>query len=255
MPTPTGRAVALAGALMVSVVALTACTSSAGAPAAATGTGAGTQPALASPTAGATSPAAGSAADVLDKARTNALAAKSGAFRGNVTQNGVPVQVDFKGTADGTTVDVAIAMGAKGRVRVISVGGSVYMQADAAFWKSQQAPAPVQQAGNRFVRIPEGASSLASRLNLTSFLKSAFQAVTADRLSDVVTSATVNGVESWRLTDKQGEAGGTLYVAKATNELVRFTGPKSSPGQLDFSRWNQDLGVTAPPAGQVLTVP
>jgi hypothetical protein len=37
--------------------------------------------------------------------------------------------------------------------------------------------------------------------------------------------------------------------------VVRFTGSTGSPGQLDFSQWNEDLGIRAPDPSQVLTLP
>jgi hypothetical protein len=65
----------------------------------------------------------------------------------------------------------------------------------------------------------------------------------------------VNGVDCWVITDTKGKAEGALYVSKDKSEVVRFTGSTGSPGQLDFSQWNADLGIKAPDASQVLTLP
>jgi hypothetical protein len=69
-----------------------------------------------------------------------------------------------------------------------------------------------------------------------------------------VGSDTVDGVDCWVLTDKSGKENGALYVAKDTKQLVRFTGTKESPGQLTFTQWNEDLGIKAPAADQVMEI-
>ena len=50
------------------------------------------------------------ASEILDKAKANALAATSGAFVGQVDQSGKTIKIDFKGTSDGKTADIAIEM-------------------------------------------------------------------------------------------------------------------------------------------------
>lgn len=194
------------------------------------------------------------ASEILLKAKNNALSAKSGAFSGHVDQNGKTMVIDYKGTADGTSADVSLQVESEGKVHVISVPSGVYIQADTTFWKAQGAPASVQKAGNRFVKVPSGTSNLASSLSLNTFLDKAFGAVSASALSDTVGSQTVNGIDTWVLTDKKGPDEGALYVSKGTYEVVRFVASKDKPGQLDFSRWNEDLGITAPPADQVMSL-
>ncbi|HET7400060.1 MAG TPA: hypothetical protein VFJ94_16205 [Intrasporangium sp.] len=255
MTTTTRAAVALAGALALAVgVGGCSTDEQAATTTAASASSSTTAASASSSTTAASASSSSAAARILEKARSNALSARSGAFTGEVQQGKEKMQISFKGTSDGKTADVAIAMGTRGKVRLIAVGGGIYMQADETFWKNQKAPASVQKAGDKFVKAPASAASLTSSLNLTAFLKEAFGAVTASKLSDVVTSASVGGVDCWVLTDKQGARNGALYVSKRAYELVRFTGSPSSPGQLDFSRWNQDVGVTAPPASQIITI-
>ena len=91
-------------------------------------------------------------------------------------------------------------------------------------------------------------------LSLKSFLEKAFGAVTPQQLAKDVTSENVGGVDCWVLTDKKGKAEGALYVSKDKSEVVRFTGSSSSPGQLDFSKWNEDLGIKAPEAAQIMKI-
>ena len=252
MKTLTTRALALAGALAISLGAA-ACSKSAASVAGPSSTGAtagANQGSTGADTPGATrSPRA---ADLLQDAKANALAATSAAFVGEITQNGEQMKIDFKGTSDGKTADISLQMGSIGKVHLISVPGSLYMQGDASFWKAQGAPAAVQKAGDKFVKAPADAAAMADSLSLRSFLKEAFGAITPEQLSDSVGEDTVGGVPCWVLTDRRGKAEGMLYVSKDRSEVVRFTGSKDSPGQLDFSRWNEDLGIAAPPASQVM---
>lgn len=197
----------------------------------------------------------GEAAQIIDKAKANALAATSGAFKGEIEQNGEKMKIDFKGTADGKTADVAIETEKDGKARVISVPGGLYVQADATFWKAQGAPAAVQKAGDKFIKAPTSSSSMTKNLSLKTFLDKAFGSVDSNDLAANVTEENVNGVDCWVLIDKKGgKEEGALYVSKDKNEIVRFTGTTKSPGQLDFSQWNADLDIKAPPAGQIMNL-
>ena len=248
MQTFTTRVVALTGALAISLGAA-ACSKSE-TPATGASSQAGTTPAASSTT----TSAAPEASQILSKAKANALAATSGAFVGHVDQSGKTIKIDFKGTSDGKTADIAIETPGDGKARVISVADGVYIQGDETFWKKQGAPASVQKAGDKFIKAPASASTMTQSLSLNSFLQKAFGAVAPDQLATDVASASVNGVDCWVLTDKKGKQEGALYVSKDANEVVRFTGSSSSPGQLDFSQWNKDLGITAPPANQIMAI-
>jgi hypothetical protein len=248
MKTMTTRAVALAGALALSLGAA-ACSKADTPTAASTGSSAASS---ASTSATSTAAQAPQPADLLEKAKTNALAATSAVFAGDVEQDGKKVTIEFKGTSDGKTSDISIAMEGSGRARLITVPDAVYIQADETFWKKQGAPASVQKAGDKFIKAPSSASAMADSLSLKSFLEKAFAEVSADKLSSTVGEESVNGTECWVLTDKKGKSEGALYVSKDAFQVVRFSGSSKSPGQLDFSRWNEDLGIKAPDASQIM---
>ena len=249
MKTMTTRVVALAGALAISLGAA-ACSKTETPP---TGTSSGGSSATSTSAAGATS--APQASDVLEQAKTNALAATSGAFNGTVQDSGKKTTIDFKGTSDGKTADITIAVVGDGKARVISVADGIYIQGDETFWKRQNAPDKVIAAKDKFIKAPASAAAMTESLSLKAFLQKAFGAVTPSQVSSTVGEESVNGVDCWVITDTKGKAEGALYVSKDKFEVVRFTGSTGSPGQLDFSRWNEDLGITAPPASQVLTLP
>jgi hypothetical protein len=250
MKTITTRVLAVSGAIAISLGAA-ACSKSE-TPAAGPSSGATN---VSTPSASSsTTASAPVASEILNKAKTNALAATSGAFVGQVDQSGKTIKIDFKGTSDGKTADIAIEMAGDGKARVISVGDGVYIQGDETFWKKQGAPASVQKAGDKFIQAPASAGTMTQSLSLKSFLEKAFGAVTPQQLSKDVASENVGGVDCWVLTDKKGKGEGALYVSKDKSQVVRFTGSSSSPGQLDFSKWNADLGIKAPEAAQIMKI-
>lgn len=251
MKTITTRVIAVSGAIAISLGAA-ACSKSETPAAGPSGSGSTN---VSTPSAStSTSASAPVASEILDKAKANALAATSGAFVGQVDQSGKTIKIDFKGTSDGKTADIAIEMAGDGKARVISVADGVYIQGDETFWKKQGAPASVQKAGDKFIQAPASAGTMTQSLSLKSFLEKAFGAVTPQQLSKDVASENVGGVDCWVLTDKKGKGEGALYVSKDKSEVVRFTGSSSSPGQLDFSKWNADLGIKAPEAAQIMKI-
>ena len=237
-PPRGSRVAAVVGVGLLAVLA--ACTTSTAPPATSTTSS------LATPTTNVPAP---SAAEILEKARANAVSASSAAFTGRIDQDGTEMVIDFKGTSDGSSADVTLQIQDEGRVRVISAAEEVYLQGDAQFWKTQGLPSP--PAADKFVKAPVAAKELTQQLSLNSFLDEAFNAVTPSQLSDSVGSDSVGGVDAWVITDAKGQAEGALYVSKSEFEIVRFTGSSASPGQLDFSRWNEDLGIKPPSADQV----
>ena len=237
-PPRGSRVAAVVGVGLLAVLA--ACTTSTAPPATSTTSS------LATPTTNVPAP---SAAEILEKARANAVSASSAAFTGRIDQDGTEMVIDFKGTSDGSSADVTLQIQDEGRVRVISAAEEVYLQGDAQFWKTQGLPSP--PAAGKFVKAPVAAKELTQQLSLNSFLDEAFNAVTPSQLSDSVGSESVGGVDAWVITDAKGQAEGALYVSKSEFEIVRFTGSSASPGQLDFSRWNEDLGIKPPSADQV----
>ena len=255
MKTFTTRVVAVSGAIAISLGAA-ACSKS---ETPATGTSSSASASASTPagtTSSTTTPSSNGsqASDILDKAKTNALAATSAVFVGDVEQGGKKISIDFKGTSDGKTSDITIAMEGSGKARLITLPDGVYIQANSTFWKKQGAPASVQKAGDKFIKAPASASSMTDSLSLKSFLEKAFGAVTPSQLSSTVAEENVNGTDCWVLTDKKGKSEGALYVSKDKLEVVRFTGSTKSPGQLDFSKWGEDLGIKAPAANQIMSI-
>jgi hypothetical protein len=248
MNTTIRRTVALAGALAITLGAAACAKSEAPAPSPSS-SATSTTTSAAPTTTEATAP---KASDILKEVKSNALAAKSAAFEGEIEQGGQKMSIAFKGTADGKTSDINLEQAEMGKVHLIAVGGEVYLQGDEKFWKEQGAPESVQKAGDKFVKAPASAGSLADQVNLKSFMDQAFGSLGNSDLDGKVGSETVDGVDCWVLTDKSGKENGALYVAKDSMQLMRFTGTKESPGQLTFSQWNEDLAIKAPAADQII---
>jgi hypothetical protein len=249
MKSMTTRVVALAGALTISLGAAACSKTETPTTGPSGGATAATSTSAAAP---ATAP---KASEVLEKAKANALAATSGAFNGTVEDSGKKTTIDFKGTSDGKTADITISMVGDGKARVISVAEGIFIQGDQTFWKKQNAPAKVLAAKDKFIKAPASTASMTESLSLKAFLEKAFGAVSPSQVSSEVGEESVNGVDCWVITDTKGKSEGALYVSKDGFEVVRFTGSTGSPGQLDFSKWNEDLGIKAPDASQVLTLP
>lgn len=244
-----GRRWRAATVVAASVLALgAACTTSTPPPTATTSAGS----APASATTAATTASAPSAADILDRAKANAIKATSAAFTGRVQQDGAEMLVDFKGTSNGSTSDLTMTTVDQGRVRVLSVDGAVYLQADEKFWTAQGVPTAFP--ADRFVKVPAVAAQFSEEFSLNALIDEALAAVTASQLSDTVGSEMVGGTDTWVITDSAGPGEGALYVSKSDYQVVRFTGSSKSPAQLDFSQWNADLGIVAPPKHQVVSL-
>ncbi|MEO7753264.1 MAG: hypothetical protein ABIS35_07605 [Terracoccus sp.] len=195
------------------------------------------------------------AAALLSRATAQAKAARSGAFAGTIRDQGEQATVAFLGTSDGSSVDVRKAAAKAGTVRLISVDGTVYVKADDTFWSSQNVPFIVSLAGGKFIKVPAGVVPVLGELTLASFVDRSIATFPATDLSDTVGEETVNTIPSWVLTTTSGEPkDGALYVSKETSEVIRWIGTSAHPGQLDFSRWNVDLGIAPPPGDQVFSI-
>lgn len=200
-------------------------------------------------------PIQNSPARLLAKAQANAKAARSGAFTGTIDDQGEAAKVSFKGTADGSRVDVTKSAPKAGRVHLISLDGSVYVKADQTFWSRQNVPFLVSLAGDQFIKVPAGVVPVLGQLTLTAFVNKSIGSYAARDLPSPVATDTINGIDCWVLTTNSGEpSDGALFVTKSGLEVIRYVGTVTSPGRLDISKWNQKQGVTAPPPDQNFSI-
>lgn len=192
---------------------------------------------------------------LLGQAQANAKAARSGAFDGAIADQGEQAQVSFKGTSDGSRVDVTKAAPKAGQVHLISLDDSVYVKADKTFWSQQNVPFLVSLAGAKFIKVPAGVVPVLDQLTLAAFVTKSIGSYAPGDLPSPVASDTVDGIDCWVLTTSSGKpADGALFISKSALEVVRYVGTTDNPGRLDFSQWNQKQGVSAPPPDQVFSI-
>lgn len=247
---------AAAGAITASLVALAAaCSTGGGDSRPDPATGAASRATRPGSTAGAGVLDASHPTAIFAAAKAHAEAARSGAFTGTIDDQGEQARVSFTGTRDGSSVDVTKAAPKAGRVHLISLGGTVYVQADKTFWNQQKVPFLVSLFGDQFVKVPAGVVPVLDQLTLKAFVEKSIGTYSASDLSGPVTKDTVDGVDCWVLTTASGRpADGALYVSKGSADVARWVGTRQQPGRLDFSRWNQNPRVVAPPSDQVFSI-
>jgi hypothetical protein len=174
--------------------------------------------------------------------------------------------------ADGQTATVSVGvtgkgcamtenMGSKGNATIIYIGQTMWMKADAAFWKSQaggagSSPDMTMYAG-KYVQIPASAGSgpaLSGRTcNASEMTSSSSQ---FPLLTDAVKGAltTVNGQRVYPLTDKAKDE--SMYVTDAAApQIIKMVSTK--PGN-DFQLSITDgipKSITTPPASETATMP
>ena len=190
---------------------------------------------------------------VVEQARSKAVAATSAAFKGTVSGNGSALAIDYRGLSDGSRADVTVSgKSVGGSVRILTVPEGTYMLGDAAFWTAKAGAAAAGKYAGKWVAAPASVKSLTSTLALSTILGQAFGALSRSNLADKVGEETVNGVPVWVVTDAKGPTEGAIYVAKADHALVKFTGSSANPADLAFSQWNTVLSITAPPKGEIV---
>ena len=260
MNTISTRVVALSGAGVIAASLLTlaagcSTSDSASTPSPSIGSWGAARGSGAATTGGAGSLDSGNPAAIFTAALARAQAATSGAFTGTIDDQGEQAKVSFKGTRDGSSVDVTKAAPKAGRVHLIALDGTAYVKADKTFWSQQSVPFLVSLFGDQFVKVPAGVVPVIDQLTLKAFVTKSIGTYAASDLPAPVTETTVNGIDCWVLTTTSGKpADGALYVSKSAAEVVRWVGTPQQRGRLDFSRWNQKVGVTAPPADQVFSI-
>ncbi len=242
---------AVAGAVSAAAVMLAAGCSAGGADPQVTGPSV----VYSAPTAGTVAPAQNSPAVLLAKAQANAKAARSGAFRGTVADPGEQAKVSFKGTGDGSRVDVTKEASKAGQVHLISLDATVYVKADKKFWGQQNVPFLVSVAGDKFLKVPAGVVPVLDQLTLSAFVNKSIGSYSTSDLPSPVASDTIDGTSCWVLTTSSGKpSDGALFVTKSDLEVIRYIGTAKNPGRLDFSGWNQKQGVVAPPPDQIFSI-
>lgn len=177
---------------------------------------------------------------ILEEARANAEKAESGAVDGTIGADGEAMEISFKGTQDGRTADVTLDFGDEGSTRMIAINGVVYISGDGPFSESFG-------GDEKYVKISsKETESIIKEFTVESLAAQVFGDLKPENLSETLEEETVDEVECWVLTHKDGPEKGSLYVSKDDLNLVRFVGGDDSPAELEFTGWNTDLEIKAP---------
>ena len=195
-----------------------------------------------------------SAAEVYQQMRTSAAAAKSVHIKGSFIDNGKKLQLDIAGDRAGTNSKV-IANDGTDTVEVLTVNGSYYFKADAAFWNKNGGAAVAKLTAGKYVKVPAAAATGMGNLKVGSLLDQIFATniSAVQNLTTNVDKTEVAGVPAYLLTDKIGSNGGKIYTtADGRARLLRLEGPK---GSMNFTQWDAVSPMSPPTADQIANVP
>ena len=203
-------------------------------------------------TASVTTTAVPSAKALYEQMRSNVAAAKSVRVKGSVMDAGKKLTIDIAGDRDGKNTRAVVSDGT-GQAELLTVGPTVYIKADTAYWTKHASAAAAKIAAGKYVKIPAGTG--VGDLKVGTLLDGSFKDLPLAGALQKVETATVNGTPAYVLADRIG-GGGMIYVsADGKAHLLRIVSTKASPGTLDFSQWDAVPPTSAPPADQLVKIP
>jgi hypothetical protein len=179
------------------------------------------------------------AADAAD-----ALASASAVHMvGNGISDGQPLSMDLH--LQGSDVSGTVTMGGQ-PLGLLSAGGKTYMQATAAFWKTQQVPASIAtKLDGRWVLVPAEAGNPFEEFSLP---KLADQLRTPDSSTwqPAVAKGSYQGKDVVVITESDGST--TQVAATGKPYPLQAEDKGSQPGTLTFSDYGITVPITAPPS-------
>ena len=194
-----------------------------------------------------------SAKALYEQMRAGVAAAKSVRIKGSVIDSGKKLTIDIAGDRNGKSTRAVVSDGT-GQAELLTVGSTVYIKADTAYWTKHASAAAAKIAANKYVKIPAGTG--VGDLKVGSLLDGSFKDLPLAGALQKVETATVNGTPAYLLADRIGGGDGKIYVsADGKAHLLRIVSTKASPGTLDFSQWDAVPPISAPPADQLVKIP
>jgi len=195
-----------------------------------------------------------SAKALYDQMRKGVAAAKSVRIKGGVTSSGSKLTIDVAGDRDGKNARALVNDGT-GEAELLTVGGDIYVKADAAYWTKNGSAALAKVAAGKYVKIPAG-TGLTDTLKVSKLLDGVFTDLPLAGALQKVGQTDLDGIPAYLLTDRVGAGGGKIYVsADGKASLLRIVSTKGNPGVLDFTEWNAVPPFTVPPASQQIKIP
>jgi hypothetical protein len=194
------------------------------------------------------------AAQVQQKALTDAEAAPSLTMNGTVTQSGQTYTIDL-GIKHSQGCEGTIGVGAEGSVKIIVIGQTVYINPDKQFWTSNagsDASAVIALINGRYIQTTTSDKNVAG----ISDMCSVSQLLNSGTTSQAVTKGPITTLNGTRVLELKVSDGSTVYVTDTSKpELVEAIAPKGTKDGSGKIVVGVDAPVTltAPPASQVLS--
>ena len=190
---------------------------------------------------------------LYDTMRNNVAAAKSVRIKGEVTTAGKTQTIDIAGDRDGKNTRALVNDGT-GQAELLTVGDSVYIKADTAYWTEHASATAAKVAAGKYVKVPAGIG--AGALRVGSLLDGAFTDLPLAGLLQKVEATDLDGTPAYVLADRLNPQAGRVYISADGNaRLLRIVSTKTSAGTLDFSEWDAVPPRSAPPADQLVKIP
>ena len=210
-----------------------------------------------SPASATSAGATGSAAALFQQLRKSGTSANSVRIKGTVangaaTSKAVTVHIDIAGDLAGKN-NTAIVKDDTGTMELLTVGGQTYLKADTAYWTKNGNAAIAKLAAGKYIKVPATSAVKMNDTTVGKLLDQIYLAA-AGKLNATVKKTEVNGAPAYLLTTQANDT--RLYVsADGQAHLLRVEGTKGQLSAWNFTQWNAVPPATAPPAGQVATLP
>jgi hypothetical protein len=197
---------------------------------------------------------------IVQKSVADFKAASSVRIAGRVVSSGETIAINLtdvaakgcQGTIGLAAPATSSSKAVTGTAAIVEVDSTVYMKLSDSFFTSAGLPASeFSQVSGKYIKLASG-SNLASFAQLCdpSTLSTAF--AKDDTGFTKAGTATVTGQPTLAFKQPKIPSNGTVYVSDAAApQILRIAGP-AGQGSIDFSNYNADVTITAPPASEVV---
>jgi hypothetical protein len=166
---------------------------------------------------------------------------------GTVTDNNSTIKLDLH-LVNGTGATGSMSENGLG-FKLISVGGSAYINGSAGFWRQFGGSAAVKLLQGKWLRAPAGSGQFSSFASLTNVHELLSGILAGHGALTKGSRSTVDGQPVIALQDHSNPGRpGILYIATSGQPFpIRLTGSApAGQAQLDFSAFNEPVTVKAP---------
>jgi hypothetical protein len=191
------------------------------------------------------------ASQILSRAQAALKSAPSVHLKGSTVSEGARLRIDLRASDKGGRA--TIAQGAQS-FEVLRIGTTVYIKADADFWRAQtRNAAAAELLKGKYLKGSMSDAKLASIAELTEVDKFAAVLLKPNGTVRKGQQTTIHGIQAIAL-NVSGQDGGRLYVATRDQPYpLQITSTSTAePGTIDFLDYGAPITLTPPPAEQVV---